>query len=161
MSDGRVRRGTWVPKDPFPSRWIGRATPIAWPTSSPDLTPMDFFLWGLVKGRVLVTLPANVVELRTGITAAVAEVTSEMARNWLQVGSLPSYQWKSHWTKTIRGKTRRVLTLWQFQTLYMSSEYISNTLHMFRRDVEGDKYYPSISVAKPSFSAQISKEHSE
>ena len=30
----------------------------------PDLTPMDFFLWGFVKDQVFVPpLPANVVEL--------------------------------------------------------------------------------------------------
>jgi len=32
-----------------------------------------------------------------------------VARDWLQVGRLPHYQWKSHWTITIRGKTRCVL----------------------------------------------------
>jgi hypothetical protein len=33
----------------FPGRWIGGAAPIAWPPCSPDLTPLDFFLWGFVK----------------------------------------------------------------------------------------------------------------
>jgi len=42
----------------------------------------DFFLWGFVKDRVFVPpLPANVVELRTRITAAVAKVTTEMLRS--------------------------------------------------------------------------------
>jgi len=36
---------------------------------------MHFFLWGFVKYQVFVPpLPANVVELRTRITAAVAEM---------------------------------------------------------------------------------------
>jgi hypothetical protein len=26
----------------FPGRWIGRAAPIAWPSRSPDLTPLIF-----------------------------------------------------------------------------------------------------------------------
>jgi hypothetical protein len=48
----------------FPGHWIGRVAPIAWPTHSPDLTPLDFFLWGFVKVRLLVPpLPANVTEL--------------------------------------------------------------------------------------------------
>ncbi|GFG36095.1 hypothetical protein Cfor_03668 [Coptotermes formosanus] len=38
----------------FPGRWIGRAAPIPWPPRSPDLTPLDFFLWGIVKDRVYV-----------------------------------------------------------------------------------------------------------
>jgi hypothetical protein len=63
----------------FPGRWIGRAAPIAWPPRSLDLTPMDFFLWGFVKDRVFVPpLLANVVELRTRITAAVTEMTPEI-----------------------------------------------------------------------------------
>ncbi|GBN44650.1 hypothetical protein AVEN_47710-1 [Araneus ventricosus] len=30
----------------FPQRWIRRDDPLAWPPRSPDLTPLDFFLWG-------------------------------------------------------------------------------------------------------------------
>jgi hypothetical protein len=56
----------------FPDRWIGRTAPIAWPPLSPDLTPLEFLLWGFVKDRVFVPpFPANFVELRTRITAAV------------------------------------------------------------------------------------------
>lgn len=29
--------------------WIRRDGPILWPQSSPDITPLDFFLWGCVK----------------------------------------------------------------------------------------------------------------
>jgi hypothetical protein len=48
----------------FLARWIGRAAPIARPPCSPNLTPLDFFLWGFLKNRVFVThLPANVAEL--------------------------------------------------------------------------------------------------
>jgi hypothetical protein len=37
----------------FPNRWIGRSSPfIRWPPRSPDLTPMDFFIWGHLKGRL-------------------------------------------------------------------------------------------------------------
>jgi hypothetical protein len=90
----------------FSCRWIGQAAPKAWPLRSPDLTPLDFFFWGFVKDRVYVPpLPENVAELRTRITAAVAEVTPEMLRRVWQEIDLPNYQWKSHRTITIRGKT--------------------------------------------------------
>ena len=36
----------------FSDRWIGRDGPISWPPHSPDITPLDFFLWGYVKDTV-------------------------------------------------------------------------------------------------------------
>ncbi|XP_061716876.1 uncharacterized protein LOC133524741 [Cydia pomonella] len=37
----------------FPGRWIGRGSPtLAWPARSPDLTPLDFHIWGRLKERV-------------------------------------------------------------------------------------------------------------
>ena len=38
--------------DTFPNRWIGRGTTINWPPKSPDLTPLNFCLWGLMKSEV-------------------------------------------------------------------------------------------------------------
>lgn len=36
----------------FPERWIGRNGPVSWPPRSPDLTPLDFCLWGWLKDEV-------------------------------------------------------------------------------------------------------------
>lgn len=36
----------------FPGRWIGRGGPISWPPRSPDLTPLDYCLWGWLKDEV-------------------------------------------------------------------------------------------------------------
>lgn len=36
----------------YGERWIGRFGPVRWPPRSPDLNPMDFFVWGCLKGRV-------------------------------------------------------------------------------------------------------------
>ncbi|EFN65845.1 hypothetical protein EAG_02386, partial [Camponotus floridanus] len=33
----------------FGNKWIGRKGPRQCPPQSPDLTPLDFFLWGYVK----------------------------------------------------------------------------------------------------------------
>ena len=38
--------------DTFPNRWIGRGSTINWPPRSPDLTPLDFCLWGMMKSEV-------------------------------------------------------------------------------------------------------------
>jgi hypothetical protein len=30
----------------FMGSWIGRRGPVEWPSRSPDLSPLDFYLWG-------------------------------------------------------------------------------------------------------------------
>ncbi|KAJ8933180.1 hypothetical protein NQ318_006474 [Aromia moschata] len=32
--------------------WIGRGSTVPWPARSPDLTPLDFFVWGFYKTLV-------------------------------------------------------------------------------------------------------------
>ena len=39
----------------FPNRWLGRGGPAAWPPRSPDLTPLDYYLWGHMKTLVYET----------------------------------------------------------------------------------------------------------
>lgn len=51
----------------FPNRWIGRNGPVAWPPRSPDLTPLDFFLWGFLKDKVFRTKPEDLQEMRDRI----------------------------------------------------------------------------------------------
>lgn len=36
----------------YTNRWIGRGGPVNWPPRSPDLTPLDYFLWGHLKSEV-------------------------------------------------------------------------------------------------------------
>ncbi|GBN72912.1 hypothetical protein AVEN_88546-1 [Araneus ventricosus] len=36
----------------FPGQWIGLSGPTHWPAHSPDLSCLDFFLWGHLKGLV-------------------------------------------------------------------------------------------------------------
>ncbi|VEN54798.1 unnamed protein product, partial [Callosobruchus maculatus] len=51
----------------FHNRWIGRGGFIEWPARSPDLSPLDFFLWGYLKSRVYVCRPTTLQELRQRI----------------------------------------------------------------------------------------------
>ena len=39
----------------FPNRWLGLGGPVAWPPRSPDLTPLDYYLWGHMKTLVYET----------------------------------------------------------------------------------------------------------
>ena len=73
----------------FENRWIGYRRPnaeiprLAWPSRSPDLTPLDYFLWGYLKGKVYATKPSNLEELRNRIVGQVNYITPEMRRNVL------------------------------------------------------------------------------
>ena len=65
----------------FPNQWIGRDGPHVWPPRSPDLTPLDFFLWGYVKDRVYATPVRDVAHLVEKIRAEVGSVTFQMLAN--------------------------------------------------------------------------------
>lgn len=52
----------------FGNRWIGTNGPIQWPARSPDMTPLDFFLWGAVKNQVYKHRYAIVDELQERIS---------------------------------------------------------------------------------------------
>ena len=51
MQDGATPRFscfvTDVLNERFPDTWIGKGGPIPWPPRSPDLSPLDFSLWGV------------------------------------------------------------------------------------------------------------------
>ena len=48
----------------FPE-WIGRRGTTEWPPRSPDLTPCDFSLWGIVKDRVYAQKPRDTDHLKS------------------------------------------------------------------------------------------------
>jgi hypothetical protein len=52
----------------FQDKYIGRRGAIEWPASSPDLTALDFFLWGHLKNRVYVSRPLDTEEFKQCIT---------------------------------------------------------------------------------------------
>lgn len=62
----------------FAGRWLGRHGPHSWPARSPDLTPVDFFLWGYLKDRVYVTEPTSPDDLKRRIEDACRSVTPAM-----------------------------------------------------------------------------------
>ena len=55
--------------DHFPGKWIGRNGSVEWPPRSPDLNPIDFYLWGNVKSEVYCTPATNFDELCERIVA--------------------------------------------------------------------------------------------
>ncbi|KAJ4445736.1 hypothetical protein ANN_12421 [Periplaneta americana] len=61
----------------FGNRWIGRGGPVAWPPRSPDLTCLDFFLWGHMKQLVYETVVETEEDLVARITVA-ADAIADM-----------------------------------------------------------------------------------
>ena len=53
----------------FRDRWIGRGGPILWPPRSPDLNPLDYYLWGHLKALVYRTPIQDVQSLPARIMA--------------------------------------------------------------------------------------------
>lgn len=62
----------------FGDRWIGRGGPVNWPARSPDLTPLDFFLWGFIKQKVMATAPTTPENMKNRIRQACTLVTADM-----------------------------------------------------------------------------------
>jgi hypothetical protein len=66
--------------DEFPRRWIGRRGFVEWPPRSPDMTPLDFFLWGHLKSEVYEPPPENLNVLRQRILDECRKITPNTFR---------------------------------------------------------------------------------
>ena len=60
--------------DLFPNCWLGRGGPVAWSPRSPDLTPLDYYLWGHMKTLVYETTVDSRTALRRRIFAAAEQI---------------------------------------------------------------------------------------
>ncbi|CAK1550166.1 unnamed protein product [Leptosia nina] len=61
-------------RENLPQKLISRFGDIPWPPRSPDLTPMDFFLWGYLKERVYANNPRTVVDLKENIRREISAI---------------------------------------------------------------------------------------
>jgi len=55
-----------------------------WPPRSPDLTPTDVFLWGLLKGKVYKNSPRTIEQLKDAIRQEIQAVNVDTMRKVLQ-----------------------------------------------------------------------------
>lgn len=66
----------------YENRWIGTNGPIRWPPRSPDITPLDFFVWPFLKEKVFSAgAPQNLNILIQKIRVSLLLITPEMMRN--------------------------------------------------------------------------------
>ena len=68
----------------FTNRWIGRYSPVQrFPARSPDLTLLDFFLWGHVKNVVYQQVPTTVEHEIAYYSSMCCTNTRNTDRSWL------------------------------------------------------------------------------
>src|ERR1700729_1261998 len=65
----------------YQDRWIGRGGPVQWPARSPDLTKMDFSIWGYVKEQVYEIPPTTREDMKIRIRNCFQNISIEMCRN--------------------------------------------------------------------------------
>jgi hypothetical protein len=68
--------GRDVLSNTYHNRWIGRGGPTAWSPCTPDLNPLDFYLWGHLKSLVYAAPIDNEEALHNGIVDACQTICS-------------------------------------------------------------------------------------
>ena len=59
---------------------MGRGGPIPWPARSPDLTPLDFWLWDYPKGIVYAQNPQTIPDFKQAISDAISDIPNQMVK---------------------------------------------------------------------------------
>ena len=67
----------------FGNLWIRRCRPLVWAPRSPDLSPLDFFVWEFLKSEVYSTRLKTIQQLKDSICSASDEITPLMCRNYI------------------------------------------------------------------------------
>ena len=68
----------------FHGRVISRRGDVNWPPRSCDLTPLDFFLWGFLKGKVYANDPQTIPELKEEIRRTINEISPQLCQNVIE-----------------------------------------------------------------------------
>lgn len=92
----RCRQGMWFQQDGcpahtslvaraklnvmFPGRWIGKFGPVNYPPRSPDLTVLDYYLWGRIKEIVYNDRPTTRDDMKERIRTAMASLEAAEIR---------------------------------------------------------------------------------
>ena len=82
MQDGAsphtARRVLEFLREKFPDRLISLKTDQIWPPHSPDLNPLDFYLWGYLKSVVYQNRPRTTEELKRNIKREVRRIRGDV-----------------------------------------------------------------------------------
>ena len=62
----------------FPGRLISNKSEFTWPPRSPDLNPLDFFIWGYMKEEIHRAQPGSIAEVKQLIENFMASITEDL-----------------------------------------------------------------------------------
>jgi len=65
----------------FGDRIISRHFPNLWPPRSPDLNPLDYWLWGYLGQRVFQRGPKSILQLKDAIREEISALISDQLRD--------------------------------------------------------------------------------
>ena len=68
----------------FEDRIICRRADVVWPPWSCDLTPLDYYLWGVVKDKCYATKSETIDALKDKISEAIGEIQQHTIDNVLK-----------------------------------------------------------------------------
>ena len=71
----------------FEDRIISRRADVVWPPRSCDVTPLDYYLWGVVKDKCYVDKPETIDALKGNIRETIGEIHPHTIDNVLQYGT--------------------------------------------------------------------------
>ncbi|KAH8034473.1 hypothetical protein HPB51_024652 [Rhipicephalus microplus] len=69
----------------FKEQWIGHARTTFWPSRSPDLSSLDFSLWGDVEYRVYASEPSDDDDMKDRITSVCESIPAEVVRRVIEL----------------------------------------------------------------------------
>ena len=65
-------------RDQFGDRLISKGAEFQWAPHSPDLSVLDFFLWGYVKSEIYKESPQDIPQLKDAITNFMDTIPADM-----------------------------------------------------------------------------------
>ena len=68
----------------FGPRIISRHFPDQWPPRSPDMNPLDYWLWGYLKSKVFLQAPRTTEELKEAIRKEISKINANQLTNAVQ-----------------------------------------------------------------------------
>ena len=73
----------WL-RETFGNNFISFKSDRVWPPHSPDLNPLDFFMWGHLKDYVYEPKPENLEQLKSAIRREMRKITPTMCGNVIE-----------------------------------------------------------------------------